>query len=68
MDGWRFREEQVRLPDATLAGTPVVILSALHDCHREAHRLGAVEVIPKPIDLDRMLSIVRQYVVPAAVE
>jgi CheY-like chemotaxis protein len=46
MDGWRFREEQVRLPDATLAAIPVVSRSALHDCQREADRLGAVDVIP----------------------
>ena len=68
MDGWRFREEQVRLPDSALAGVPVVILSALHDCQREADRLGAVGVIPKPIDFDRMLAIVRQYVAPGTAE
>lgn len=68
MDGWRFREEQVRLPDTTLAATPVVILSALHECQREAERLGAVDVIPKPIDFDRMLAIVRQFAAPAAAE
>jgi CheY-like chemotaxis protein len=61
MDGWRFREEQARLSDATLAGIPVVILSALHDCQRQAGRLGAVDVIPKPIDFDRMLVVVRRY-------
>ncbi|MGH9241442.1 MAG: response regulator [Vicinamibacterales bacterium] len=61
MDGWRFREEQLRLRDATLANVPVVILSAIHDCEREADRLGAVDVVPKPIDFDRMLAIVRRY-------
>ena len=50
----------MRLLDPTLAGIPVVILSALHDCQREAERLGAVDVIPKPIDFDRMLAVVRR--------
>jgi len=61
MDGWRFREEQLRLPDAGLAAVPVVVVSALSHCERDAHRIGAVDCIPKPIDFDRMLTVVRQY-------
>ena len=61
MDGWRFREEQQRLPDGRLAGVPVVVLSALADCRRHAETLGAVDVIPKPIDFDRMLLVIRQF-------
>lgn len=61
MDGWRFREEQQRLSDGRLAGTPVVVLSALSDATQQAERLGAVEVIPKPIDFDRMVAVVRTY-------
>ena|SRR3989442_12762271 len=66
MDGWRFRHEQQRLPDRDLAGIPVVVLSALHDCERQAQVLGAVDVIPKPIDFDRMLAMVRRYYVAAS--
>lgn len=66
MDGWRFRHEQQRLPDRDLAGIPVVVLSALHDCERQAQVLGAVDVIPKPIDFDRMLAVVRRYYVAAS--
>jgi CheY-like chemotaxis protein len=61
MDGWRFRQEQQRLPERGLAGVPVVVLSALSDCGRHAEALGAVDVIPKPIDFDRMLAVVRRY-------
>lgn len=61
MDGWRFREEQQRLQDCELAGTPVVVLSALSDAPRHAERLRAVDVIPKPIDFDRMLQVVRTF-------
>jgi DNA-binding response OmpR family regulator len=39
----------------------VVVLSALSDCGRHAEALGAVDVIPKPIDFDRMLAVVRRY-------
>jgi CheY-like chemotaxis protein len=61
MDGWRFREEQRRLADALLASIPVVVLSALNDCRQHARALGAVDVIPKPIDFDRLIEIVRRY-------
>lgn len=61
MDGWRFREEQQRLHDGELAGVPVVILSALSDAPRHAERLGAVDLIPKPIDFDRMVAIVKNF-------
>ncbi|MGH8639539.1 MAG: response regulator [Burkholderiales bacterium] len=64
MDGWRFRHEQQRLPEAYLAAVPVVVLSALNDCVRQAEVLGAIDVIPKPIDFDRLLAAVRQYYRP----
>ena len=61
MDGFRFREEQLRMPDGHLAGIPIVVLSAYADCQRHAQRMGAADVIPKPIDLDRLLAVVRRY-------
>jgi|SRR5688572_3593388 CheY-like chemotaxis protein len=61
MDGFRFREEQLRLADGHLAGIPVVVLSAFSDCQRHAQRMGAADVIPKPIDFDRLISVVRKY-------
>ena len=61
MDGWRFREEQSRLTDRQLKDTPVLILSAIPDLDRQARALGAVDVIPKPIDFDRMLDVVRAH-------
>jgi CheY-like chemotaxis protein len=63
MDGWRFREEQRRLPDVGLSSVPVVVMSALSECEHHARTLGAVDVITKPIDLDRMVEIVRRYCV-----
>jgi CheY-like chemotaxis protein len=61
MDGWRFRLAQRNLPDPELAQTPVMIMTALNDADEHAVRLGAVDVIPKPLDLDRMVEIVRVY-------
>jgi CheY-like chemotaxis protein len=66
MDGWRFRQEQQRLLDTALAGTPVVVLSALADAPTHADALGAVGLIPKPIDFDRMIAVVRSYCASAA--
>jgi DNA-binding NtrC family response regulator len=36
-------------------------MSAVADCQRQAQSLAAVDVIPKPIDFDRMLGVVRRY-------
>jgi DNA-binding response OmpR family regulator len=66
MDGWRFRQEQQQLAEVTLAQVPVVILSALSDCEDHARRLGALDVIPKPIDLDRLSALVRRFMGTAA--
>src|SRR4029078_3343813 len=44
-----------------LKDTPVLILSALPDLERQARALGAVDVIPKPIDFDRMLDVGRAH-------
>ena len=66
MDGWRFRQEQQRLSEQTLAQVPVVILSALNDCEEHAQRLGAIDVLPKPIDLDKLSALVQRFVGTAA--
>jgi CheY-like chemotaxis protein len=57
MDGWEFRREQQRDPE--LAKVPVVVLSAL-DPTRAAD-IGAVECLKKPLDFDRLLSLVRRH-------
>jgi CheY-like chemotaxis protein len=64
MDGWRFREEQRRLPDDALAVTPIVVVSALNDAGRHAQTLGAADLIPKPIDFDRLVTVVRGFCAP----
>jgi two-component system, chemotaxis family, chemotaxis protein CheY len=58
MDGRAFREMQSAEPE--LAEIPVVILSGDSDASRVAGNLGA-ECILKPVDLDRLLSVVERY-------
>lgn len=57
MDGWEFRRRQVQ--DASIAGVPVVVLSAL-DPARGAD-LGGTAFLKKPLDFDRLLALVRRF-------
>jgi CheY-like chemotaxis protein len=57
MDGWEFRRRQTENP--ALAKVPVIVLSAL-DQARAADLAGAA-FLKKPLDFDRLLSLVRQY-------
>jgi CheY-like chemotaxis protein len=59
MNGWEFRTAQQALADRGLREVPVVVTSALSDCAQHAETLGAIAVLPKPIDFDRLLNIVR---------
>jgi CheY-like chemotaxis protein len=59
MNGWKFREEQVK--DPNLASIPVVVISADPAAARQAADLGVAATMPKPVDFDRLLSIVGQY-------
>lgn len=58
MDGRAFREAQSAEPE--LAEIPVVILSGDSDASRVAGSLGA-EWLLKPVELDRLLSVVKRY-------
>jgi len=55
MNGWQFREEQLR--DPALADIPVVVMTA----SRDLRGLQAGEVLYKPITLDRLLAVVRRH-------
>jgi CheY-like chemotaxis protein len=60
MDGWQFREEQVRR--AELADIPVIVVSAAG--RDRIDRIQADAYISKPIDLDELLGCVTQFCRP----
>jgi CheY-like chemotaxis protein len=57
MDGWEFRRHQQS--DPALAPVPVIVLSALDQAR--ASSLEADAFLKKPLDFDRLLSLVRSY-------
>ena len=63
MDGWRFREAQLR--DPSIAGTPVVVLSAMDRCGMQASDLQAVAYVDKPINFTRLLDVIARHCRPA---
>jgi CheY-like chemotaxis protein len=58
MDGWRFRLRQMR--DPRLAGIPVIIVSGHWNAAKAGRILGATAVVPKPPDVDKLLSVIEQ--------
>jgi CheY-like chemotaxis protein len=59
MNGWVFREEQMKDPE--LARIPVVVVSADPAAARRAEELGVAAAMAKPIDFDRLLQVVGRY-------
>jgi CheY-like chemotaxis protein len=59
MNGWAFRDEQVR--DPTLADIPVVVVTADASAAQRMRTLGVVEAMTKPVDFDRLLETVNTY-------
>jgi CheY-like chemotaxis protein len=58
MSGWEFRERQ--LADSSIAGVPVVCLSAVYD-HRMVTERLKVPCLSKPVDFDELLSCVSAH-------
>ena len=60
MDGWQFRQEQIR--DATLADIPVIVVSAAG--RERLEKIHANAYLSKPVDLDELLGCVTQFCRP----
>ena len=59
MNGWAFRDEQLR--DPGLADIPVVVITADAAAARSARNLGVLEAMTKPLDFDRLLALVGRH-------
>jgi|SRR5437868_3988038 CheY-like chemotaxis protein len=59
MNGWAFRDAQVR--DPALAAIPVIVITADATAARSARTLGVVEAMTKPLDFDRLLALIGRH-------
>jgi|SRR5271166_1696737 len=57
MTGWEFREAQKK--DATIADIPVVVVTAFGSGMTK--KIDANVIMHKPLDLDRLLTVIREY-------
>lgn len=61
MNGWEFRAEQQKLDDRALASVPIIVVTAWANAQEHATALGADGLLTKPVDVDRMVAIAREY-------
>ena len=59
LGGREFRRAQ--LGDPIVANVPVAVMSGAVDLEKRAQDLGAVASVPKPIDVEALLEVVRKY-------
>jgi CheY-like chemotaxis protein len=58
-DGFQFRDEQLRNPK--IAGVPVVVMSADGHVQEKKARIGALDYIRKPVDVETYLKVVARF-------
>lgn len=61
MTGWEFRAEQQKLSDRALASIPIIVVTAWANAKEHAAAMGADGLLTKPVDVDRMVAIAREY-------
>jgi CheY-like chemotaxis protein len=59
LGGAAFRRAQ--LGDPIVASVPVAVMSGAADLELSARALGAVAALPKPIDIDALIDVVRRF-------
>lgn len=59
LGGHAFRQAQ--LADPVVAAIPVALMSGAADVDRWARQLGVVATVPKPLDVDFLLQVVRSH-------
>ena len=60
MNGWEFMTRRREEGDS-IAGIPVVVISADQQAREKATAIGAEDCLEKPIDLDRLIDTVERY-------
>ncbi len=64
MDGIAFGRELRRHSDPQLAATPIVLLTAFSEVAEAMRATGAIDLIRKPVDFDRVVQTVEKYCTP----
>jgi CheY-like chemotaxis protein len=59
LSGDEFRRAQ--LGDPAVATVPIAVMSGASDAEAHGQSLGAVAILIKPLDFDRLLDVVRRY-------
>lgn len=62
LDGWQFRAEQRQ--DPAVAAIPVVVATAAERAEQNAAALGVDDYLTKPIDVERLLTVIGRYCTP----
>ncbi len=65
MDGWEFAQRMRQRP--SVAGIPIIVLSADRNVGSKAADIGAVGHLAKPFELNDLLDMVRRSLSPASV-
>jgi CheY-like chemotaxis protein len=59
LGGNEFRRAQ--LGDPTVANVPIAVMSGACDLEQRAQAMGAVATLPKPLDVDLLIEVVKRY-------
>jgi CheY-like chemotaxis protein len=59
LGGPEFRRAQLK--DPVVAGVPIAVMSGASDVVERAQALGAVATITKPLDFEKLITVVKRY-------
>jgi CheY-like chemotaxis protein len=59
LGGNEFRRSQ--LGDPTVANVPIAVMSGAIDLEQRAKAMGAVAMLPKPLNIELLIEVVRKY-------
>ncbi len=62
MNGWQFREEQIK--DDLLASIPILVCTASARAEEDARKIGSAGWLKKPLDPARLLEVLGEHCRP----